>query len=228
MILAVDTATRRVGLALADENEILAEHYWRTADNHTRELAPAVARALRRADVQPAQLRAVAVAIGPGSFTGLRIGLGFAKGIALAHNIALVGVPTLDIVAQAQPAFDGTLIAALQSGRGRIAAGRYQWQAGWHALAPAEITTWEAVVENLPGEPVYICGEIDAAGRKLVQSRAQLAPATLNVRRAGVLAEIGRARFNAGDVDDPATLAPDYLHLPTVTPPRARPASESA
>lgn len=221
MILAIDTATRQVGIALALETEVLAEHNWRTENNHTRELAPAVERVLRRAGVTAADLRAIGVAIGPGSFTGLRIGLGLAKGLAIANNCAVVGIPTLDIVASAQPEFSGTLLAALQAGRGRIAIAEYAWEdTSWRAQAEVEITTWEAVVAALD-EFVYVCGEIDKTGRSLLRGKAHFAPPSLNVRRASILAGLARARLAAGAADDTATLAPLYFHQPSVTPPQS-------
>ena len=221
MILAIDTATRQVGIALALETEVLAEHNWRTENNHTRELAPAVERVLRRAGVTAADLRAIGVAIGPGSFTGLRIGLGFAKGLAIANNCALVGIPTLDIVASAQPEFSGALLAALQAGRERIAIAEYAWEdTRWRAQAEVEITTWEAVVATLD-ESVYVCGEIDETGRALLRGKAHFAPPALNVRRAGILTGLARARLATGAEDDAATLAPLYFHHPSVTPPQS-------
>lgn len=220
MILAIDTGTRQVGLALATATDVLAEHSWRTSDNHTRELAPAVERVLRQSGVPPGELRAIAVAIGPGSFTGLRIGLGLAKGMALARDIPLVGVPTLDIVATAQPVLDGKLLAVLQAGRGRIAICEYRLEGRkWQAVSEGSLTTWEGVLELLAGENIYVCGEVDAAGRKVLRGRARVAQPALNVRRPACLAQIAHSRLKSGDVDDAATLAPRYLHLPTVTAP---------
>ena len=83
MLLAIDTATRMPSLALYDGERVLAEETWRSANNHTVELAPALVRALERQRVSPSELRGIAVALGPGSFTGLLIGLGVAKGLAL-------------------------------------------------------------------------------------------------------------------------------------------------
>ena len=103
MLLAIDTATRLISLALHDGQTVAAESTWQTDQYHTAELAPQAALLLRRAGVEPSQLQAMAVAIGPGSYTGLRIGLGFAKGLALAQGVPLVGVPTLDGLMRAQP-----------------------------------------------------------------------------------------------------------------------------
>ena len=98
-MLAIDTATRYAGLALYDGDRILSEASWLSNNNHSVELMPALVRMLDQQALSAPDLAAVAVAIGPGSFTGLRIGLSVAKGLAQALKIPILGVPTLDIVA---------------------------------------------------------------------------------------------------------------------------------
>lgn len=97
ILLAIDTATRFAGLALYDGDLILAESCWLSKNNHSVELMPALARMLEQQKLTADNLSAIAVAIGPGSFTGLRIGLSTAKGLAKAKNIPVLGIPTLDI-----------------------------------------------------------------------------------------------------------------------------------
>ena len=87
MILAIDTATRWAGLALHDGTAVIAEHGWRCLNNHTIEMTPAIDDMLKQAGVEPADLSGIAVAIGPGSYTGLRVGLALAKGLALANGL---------------------------------------------------------------------------------------------------------------------------------------------
>src|SRR5690349_5628742 len=117
MLLAIDTATKQISLALHDGQTVAAETTWLSDNFHSTELAPQVALLLRRAGRDAAGLSGIAVAIGPGSYTGLRIGLGFAKGLALAQNLPLVGVPTLDGLMRAQPPHAGPALALLQAGR---------------------------------------------------------------------------------------------------------------
>ena len=121
MLLAIDTATKMLGLALHDGAEVVNESIWFSNNHHTTELAPEVALAFRRAGTSQDQLTAVAVAQGPGSYTGLRIGMALAKGLSLAHNLPIIGIPTLDILAMAQPQREEPLLATLQAGRGRVA-----------------------------------------------------------------------------------------------------------
>lgn len=218
MILAIDTATKWTGLALYDGRTLLAETGWHSTNTHTVELAPSVAELLRRTGIQATDLAAVAVAIGPGSYTGLRIGLGFAKGLSLANQTRLIGVPTLDIVAASQSYSEGQLVAIAEAGRSRVCAGLYQWRGkkGWQSQEQPIIDTWQILLDSLEG-PTIFAGEINPAAAKLIRAAGksfQIANAMNSARRAGYLAEIGWQRLRRGWVDDPATLAPIYLRDP--------------
>ncbi len=219
MLLAIDTTTRTVSLALLADREIVAESSWRTAENHTVELAPAVDALLQRAAITPIDLRAVAVTLGPGSFTGLRIGMSLAKGLVLASEgrIALIGIPTLDVIAAGQPHPDGVdrLCACVQAGRGRVSVGFYVWQRNyWIDTGEAPfIANWDALSERLSG-PVLVGGEIDQSGRERLTGLGTsviLADPAQSLRRAGFLAQLAEGRLAAGQIDNPATLAPIYL-----------------
>jgi tRNA threonylcarbamoyladenosine biosynthesis protein TsaB len=102
-----------LGLALYDGAEILNETIWHSDRHHTIELAPEVALSFRRAGSSQSELTAVAVAQGPGSYTGLRIGMALAKGLSLAHNLPIVAIPTLDILAGAQPQREEPMLATV-------------------------------------------------------------------------------------------------------------------
>ncbi len=223
MLLALDTASRMISIALHDGYQVRYEATWHTSNNHTIELTPAIDRAMRSNRLEPAALAAVAVAQGPGSFTGLRIGMGVAKGLVLAQQIPLVAVPTLDIVAAGVSPFAGELAAVIQAGRGRICLQRYTAPTGraWMPAGTAEITTWDNLVANTT-QDTLVAGEINAQGRDLLESSTApvtIAPGVVSLRRAGYLAEIAWQRINAGQTDDPHTLTPIYLHQPGVPHP---------
>lgn len=218
MILAIDTATDWVGLALHDGGSVLAEFGWRNHRTQTIELAPAVAQLWSRAGVTSDDLAAIAVAIGPGSYTGLRVGLAVAKGIALGQKLPLIGVPTLDIVAAAVPAADTDLIVVGQAGRTRLWAGQYSWNAkrGWEAVGDPVITQWDDLLGRVQ-VPVTFAGEIDAAAAKLVRRinrQAVIVSPAAGTRRAAVLAEIGWGRWKKQQVTDAGDLAPLYFREP--------------
>jgi tRNA threonylcarbamoyladenosine biosynthesis protein TsaB len=213
LILAIDTATHMVGIALHDGVQVLAENFWLTGRHHTVSLAPEVAILLHRARKAPTGLTGIAVAKGPGSYTGLRIGMAFAKGLALAHGLPLIGVPTLEILAQAQPARSESMLATLKAGRGRIAGVWYKWvDTRWEAQGESENLTWDEVLKQL-AETTHICGEMEPDVRKQLEAdeRVTVAEPAWCVRRPSVLAELAWSRIRAGELDDPALLAPLYL-----------------
>lgn len=215
MLLAVDTSTAQVGLAVYDGSLVLGEYAWRSTQRHTVELAPAVSELLARCGLTMEDVQVLAVALGPGSFTSLRVGLSLVKGLAIARQLPLIGVPTLDILAAAQPVSQLPLAVAIQAGRGRLAVGWYNSsEHGWQAQAPARVFTIETLAEELKG-PALVCGEFTSAEReKLVQMPdVSLASPARSLRRPAVLAELAWARWQAGAVDNEATLAPIYLHV---------------
>lgn len=229
MLLAIDTATDTASLALHDGSRVRVEYTWESARRHTVELVPRLLAALEQVGLGAEHLSGVAVTRGPGSFTGLRVGIAVAKGLALARGLPLVGVPTLDVVAAAQGRDRRPLCAVLQAGRGRICVATYRWRAagrylatgrwrdgGWNAREAPRLTTWQVLVEAT-AEPTLFCGEIDPAGAEALAplgERAVLLPAAARLRRAGFLAELAWHRLHRGETDDPATLAPLYLQYP--------------
>ena len=221
MLLAIDTSTRWVGLALFDGVQVQGETVWQSHSNHTVEVAPALNALLARSQVAPEALKAIGVALGPGSFTSLRIGLGIAKGMALALRIPVIGIPTLDIVAASQPVQDLPLVAILQAGRGRLAVGWYQVKSGrWQAQGEAQVLR-VADLEQKITQPTLVVGELNAEERTLLARKRKLcllASPAHSLRRPGYLAELAWKRWKAGKVDDPVTLSPIYLHLVEAIP----------
>ncbi|MBN1956117.1 MAG: tRNA (adenosine(37)-N6)-threonylcarbamoyltransferase complex dimerization subunit type 1 TsaB [Anaerolineae bacterium] len=214
MLLAIDTATRLASLALHDGRQVRYEATWEAGRQHTVQLTPRLVSAMQEMGLASTELQGVAVTVGPGSFTGLRVGLAVAKGLALAQNLPLIGIPTLDVVASAQGRDRRVLVAVLQAGRGRICTATYRWRKGWQRREGPRLTTWADLVSEIE-QPTLLCGEVDRRGMQELEAqgeRAAIAPAAQRLRRAGFLAELAWARLRQGDVDDPATLVPIYLH----------------
>ena len=190
MLLAVDTSTAQVGLAVYDGSQVIGEYAWRSNRRHTMELAPAVFELLTRCGLTMNDIRALGVALGPGSFTSLRVGLSLVKGFALARNLPLIGIPTLDILAAAQPLSRFPLLAAIQAGRGRLAAGWYRRSRGrWRAKGEPLVVTAKALVEELES-PVIVCAQLTVDERELLAGNAEIqivSPAN-SVRRPAILA----------------------------------------
>lgn len=216
MILSVDTSTPQIGIALYDGARVLAEHLWVSKARHTVELAPAVAQMLQQTGTDIRQIAAIGVAIGPGSFTSLRVGLAFAKGLAMSRTLPLVGIPTLNILA-AQVAVDASrpLACVLAAGRGRLALGWYKSSENrWQAEGSANVTTAETVAAEI-ANPTLLTGELTAAERQLLAKNKNISlssPASAT-RRPGILAELAFRRWELGQTDPVASLAPIYLHI---------------
>jgi tRNA threonylcarbamoyladenosine biosynthesis protein TsaB len=238
MLLALDTSSQLIGVALYNGADVLSEMNWYSPNHHTVQLAPTVAEILKRSGLEIADLKALAVALGPGSFTGLRVGIAFIKGLALARHLPLIGIPTLDIVAVAQPlkqdpAFPVRMAAVLQAGRGRMAIGWYKAEGiekgarrrstleplpKWHWKSNGELhlLNSDELVKRIQTEstsagPILVCGELDSKTRSLLETSAMLASPARSLRRPSYLAELAWERWQAGQVDDPATLTPIYL-----------------
>ena len=216
ILLAVDTSTARLGLALYDGTQVLAESLWVSRARHTVELAPALNELLGRTGISIHEIRAVGVALGPGSFTSLRVGLAFIKGLALARHLPVVGIPSLEVVAAPIPPADRELAAVIPAGRGRLAVGWFRPAGtGWQAQGAATAMSAEEL-ENSIHTPTIICGELTASDRQTLARKYKnvtLASPAQCLRRPGVLAELAWRKWQANETDPVATLAPIYLHV---------------
>lgn len=214
MILAIDTSTARLGIAVFNGIEVLAESCWTSPNRHTVSLAPAVIEMLADLEIDKKKLKAVAAALGPGSFTSLRVGLSFAKGMSLGLGIPVIGVPTLDVEAVQQPLAEMPLCAFLQAGRGKLAASFYEIRRSrWTSDGKVEVYTPETLSEKIT-EPTILTGEFDADMRSVFRKNRNIKMSTpaSSLRRAGFLAELGWKAFEKGDFPPVASLAPIYLH----------------
>jgi len=222
MLLAIDTATRLLSVALHNGQELIAEQTARIGNHHTTSLAPTIQSLMASCAVEMDDLTGVAVSVGPGSYTGVRIGVAIAKGIAAAQNLPLIGVSTLDILAAGQPHIKSgsALIAVVQAGRGRVIVKSYRWRKGkWTSRAEPKLLNWDALIETIDGAAV-ISGEINENGFAAIEDAQAMdipiivAPAVNRLRRAGFLAETAWEMLNASDDHskfDPALLLPVYV-----------------
>ncbi len=216
MLLAVDTSTTQIGLALYDGTQVIGESLWRGKLRHTTTLAPAVAELFKRTNTKMDDVEALGIALGPGSFTSLRVGLAFVKGLAMARHLPIIGIRTLDMLTAAQPALDLELAAVLQAGRGRLAVSRYHAPDGqtWESDGEPTVMRIDELLESIHS-PTMICGELTAEERTLLakDARIQLGSPTQCTRRPAFLAELAWKRYQAHDTDDAASLAPIYVHV---------------
>ena len=222
MILAIDSSTRYAGVALADDRRVVSSRCWYSTVNHTAELMPAVDQTLQSAGIAPGDLEGIAVALGPGGFSALRVGVSVAKGLALASRKPLVGVGTLDL--EAFPFLDSGLpvCAVLDAGRGEVASAHF----GPDGRRRREDTVCppEELLDSIT-EPTLFCGEGVVPWTGLLKERlgpkgvvAHPAPAI----RLWSLVDLGRQRLEAGEPSDLVTLQPYYLRMPSIGGPKRR------
>lgn len=222
MLLAVDTSTQWMGVALYDGEIVLGEMTWKTKRRHTVELAVSIETLLTRCGVSVTDLDVLGVALGPGSFTSLRIGLAHVKGMSLALHIPVIGIPTLDILAAAQSKDDRRLVTVLSAGRRRLAYQYYSWEdkKGWVADTDPMLATSEEMVEAIE-EPVLIAGELTFEDRKILRDglpAAELRKPADSLRRPAYLAAGAWTRFIKGEIDEAENLSPIYLHVANPIP----------
>ena len=221
MELAIDTSTGIASLALSSEGQVLVESTWRAGQNHTLQLVPNLVNMLHLAKRDLKDVDGLAVAIGPGSFTGLRVGMSLAKGLAFALKIPLVGVSTLEVAAYPHAATALPIYPVQDAGRGEIAAAKFQTRRGkWSRLIEEHITTADSMLGRIAGRAIF-CGEIP--DEVVLQIKERLGTKALifsgggNLRRAGFLAELGWCRLKNGDYDHSPSLQPLYLRKPSIT-----------
>jgi tRNA threonylcarbamoyladenosine biosynthesis protein TsaB len=210
ILLAIDTCTRRSAIALRDATALRAEIAWETDRHHTAAVSQRIHELMVSCGIKAADLGAVAVAIGPGSFTGVRCGLAIAKGMAVSAGLPIFGASAFDVLLAGQPVGALPLIPVIEVGRGRIAAGRFEWRQGAAVATEAwKVHTWQELADAITA-PAWVCGDVAPGLQALLRGKATVAPAPLNLRRAGWLAELGHARWQRGEADDAMTLTPIY------------------
>jgi tRNA threonylcarbamoyladenosine biosynthesis protein TsaB len=213
-ILSIDTSSGQGGVALYDGRR-LSTRSWPADRSHTTTLLSEIHQLLDRAEISVRELAAVAIATGPGTFTGLRVGFGVAKGFHLAASVPLIGVPTLEATALAFGSCMSPIVAVVGAGRGRLVWARFEasTEGLTQSRAPQNGTVSELIDELNGSGPVLITGEFDEDQAGLFDRivGVSMPPAALRIRHPGALAELAWRRWQAGQLDDARTIEPVYL-----------------
>jgi tRNA threonylcarbamoyladenosine biosynthesis protein TsaB len=207
-VLAVETSTLAGGVALLDGDRMVGEYRLDVGITHSERVMAAVDRVLGDARWPLAELQGLAVAVGPGSFTGLRIGLSTVKGLAFALSLPVAAVPTLDALAASLPFAVLPVCPVLDARKGEVYTSLYRWDGRamrreWEylALAPAELA-------RRLEEPVIVLGD----GAHLIDSsHARLAPPPSRWPSPAWVGHLGLQRLRRGDTAAAAALVPIYL-----------------
>ena len=221
MYLVIDTATKDLGVALMNETEVAGQFHWRTRQNHSAELVPAILHLLGKADIGLHDLKGFVVSLGPGGFSGLRVGMTTAKGFAVSTGAPLMAVDTLDASAFPFVGLGAPVCSLLPVGRGEVAAAWYRMKDGGMEKATEDRVTTVETIAELVSEPTIFCGaitqEIEAELKDRLGGRALIPQGMARASRAVCMGEIGIGKIAKGEVDDPVTLQPFYLRRPSIS-----------
>ena len=216
--LAIDTSGKSAGIAILSDHAVLYEIYLNTGLNHSLILLPELDRALKAINMELKDLDLLVTTTGPGSFTGLRIGLSTVKGMALSLQKPLVGVSTLEALVQNICAEDILICPVLNGPMDEIytALYRYQSGSGYDCILNDRVTLIPSLIKNIDG-PVLFLGEGAVRWkRQLMEAlpkEARFVPESFNICRTSVIAGIGLQKFHRGETQDMVTLIPSYLRL---------------
>ena len=221
LALAIDTSGDYAGIALADENKLITGlNFWHKIDLLKR-LLPNIDRVMADAGRSRSELNGIIVSLGPGSFTGLRIGMSAAKSIAHVLKQPIVGIPTLDILAySASAARPKSIAAAIHARPGEVFWAIYRSDSGKIVrLTEDRASVVEEMVHQAKQEKeIVFCGDGAARNRKMIEDEFGIGSVLdewFNIPRAAVLARLGILRLSEGDSDDVFSLVPQYVRKPT-------------
>ncbi len=209
LILALDASTTVASVALFDGERVLSETTWLAGREHSTQLLEEVSRSLERLGRTPADITGIGVACGPGSFTGVRVAISVAKGLAAGLRLPVWGVGTLDVLAHAVEPTQASVWAVLDAGRGRLAVARY---VGGSVVDGPRNVSFEELAAAVQS-PATVIGELGPDARAALETRAgvRVAPPARALRRASHLAALAWAAARSGAPGDPSSVDAVYL-----------------
>jgi tRNA threonylcarbamoyladenosine biosynthesis protein TsaB len=217
LILTVATATPTGSIALTRGEELLAEQILKPAGSHSDFLIPAIDDMLNRTGVVIEEIDAFASVVGPGAFTGLRVGVSTVKGLAQATGKPVICVSSLQALALQAPAADLPVCVMLDARKGEVYSGLFQFRNGIpESMSPEQVASPESVLESIDGNTVFI-GDGCRAYRTLIvrhcAERARFVSWVFNPLRASSAAVLAHELYRNGEVVSPLELTPVYIRL---------------
>ena len=215
--LAIETSGRVGSIALSDGDSIITESQFPHGLKHAAEIIPNIDRLCREHGWAPSDIEHVYVSAGPGSFTGLRIGITLAKTLAFARGIKIIAVPSVRVLVENAPPEARHAIIVLDAKRDQIFTARFERDDdGWAEREPAHLDSLTGMLSRAP-RPVHLLGEGIPFHEKFVSkgdSSTLLTDATLWRARASVVAMLGLKAARAGAFADAFSLTPIYIRQP--------------
>ena len=217
LILTIATATPTGSVALTRGEELLAELILVPAGSHSDYLIPVIDELLTRSGVVVEEIDAFAAVVGPGAFTGLRVGVSTVKGLAQATGKPTIAVSSLQALAMQAPDAGLPICALLDARKGEVYAGMFQWHNGFpEPLSKERVAPPEIVLDAINANTIFI-GDGCRASRTLIvrhcADRANFVPWAMNPLRASAAAMLAYDIFCNGDSVSPLELKPEYVRL---------------
>jgi tRNA threonylcarbamoyladenosine biosynthesis protein TsaB len=222
-ILAVDTASLGCSVAVTEGNRLVSEITLMRRETHSKHLMAMITNVLEAAKLDLSEIDGFAVTKGPGSFTGLRIGISTVKGLAMASGKAIVGLSCLDVLAGQLPFFSAQnkfaqnkhICAMMDARKQEVYAAFYEIsESGLKRISAERVVSPEDAIKNI-SEPCIFVGDGAALYRELIENtlkkNALFAPEFFNIIRASAVAFFSLSRFEKNDTDDIASFVPSYV-----------------
>lgn len=214
MILGIDSSAITAGCALMDDSgKVIAEQFLNTKHTHSQTLLPMIESMLKCAGVAVSELDAAAVTVGPGSFTGLRIGVSTVKGMCYGAGKRCVPVSSLEAIAYNFPGIDGTIVCCMDARCGQVYNAIFRSEGGVITRMCADrAIRLEELARELDGMSgrIILAGDGAELAHKSTEGKYELAPYPLRFQRGSGVCLAARGREQI----DPAALMPSYLRLP--------------
>lgn len=219
-ILALDSSGLTASVAILEDDNLLGEYTICYKKTHSQTLLPMLDEVVQMLELNLETVDGIAIAAGPGSFTGLRIGSATAKGLGLALNKPLLSVPTLDALAYNLYGTEGLICPLMDARRNQTYTGVYAWEEGrFRIIQESEAVSIEEVLGTLNqlGKTVTFLGDGVPVFREMIEKKLvvpyQFAPAHLSKQRAGAVAALGYCYMKEGRSESAAAHRPEYLRL---------------
>ena len=221
-ILGIDTSTPIGSVALIDDENIVAEHTLNIVQAHSSRLMPAIDAVLKWGEITPHDLDGCVVGIGPGSFTGIRIGVATAKSLCYAVDKPIIGVSTLEAIAYNLRWTDGVICPILDARRSEIYGTIFEGGTHWKRHTEDLCLSIDAFLDELDSrissvDTSVFVGDGLATYGDVIQERlgekVNFADAIFNVPRGATIARLGAQRLIQGDTDSYWTLVPNYVRI---------------
>jgi tRNA threonylcarbamoyladenosine biosynthesis protein TsaB len=214
--LAIDTTNNVLGIAIVDEEKVIGEYITNLKKNHSVRAMPAIERLMSDCDLSPKQLDKIVVATGPGSYTGVRIGVSIAKTMAWSLQIPIVGVSSLEVLAANGRFFNRYISPIFDARRGQVYTGLYQYM--YEGLVTIEedqnilLVEWLKMLKGKNEKVLFVGNDIEIHKETIVNvlgEKGEIAEVALNNPRPSELGLIGLTREST----DVHSLVPNYIRL---------------